>query len=360
MFKGEKNMQSEIVQDILFEKRRHEYAAAKRSLFTSYVSQPKKEKTCTLVSFTKWHLGESHRELFMEKESDLQEGGYYLVLQGLGIAINPGKDFFSSFCKKGYTLQDIDIVIQTYSDPQITNQLLEIQEINQRANQKLIPYGEEPHLIRFFLHSEAFGHFTTRFRPTFRKERDSLFLLETFSQKEETLALGDGLELAFIRLEQDGYAVRISDKKEGHQIGYISHGGYRDALSDFFQPCTLVIAGIGKSSIEDLEKIALEKDSLGFFGIIKLLEGLENLDALLVSEFSKGLGDIRIELLHKIQSTLDNGPKLLPLDDSFVLDLETNAVRLENGSFSLLRDVRSIRPYGSFSKILYVSNEDLL
>ncbi len=365
MFKGEKNMQTELDHDILFEKRLKEHAKAKRELFASYISQQKGVKDYALTSFTKWQAFKKdkhydiYQQLFMENEHDLQEGGYFLELNGQGIVINPGKDFLSSFCQKGYSLQDIDAIIVTYSDQVITNQVIEIQEVSQKSNQKLIEHGEDAHIICYFLHRDTFGPVVSSFRPSFKKERESLFLLETFSEKEESISLSTDIELAFLSLETGSLAIRLSIPKRARHIGFISHGGYTRELSDFFKPCTLLVAGIGSTSIEDFEQVCLEKNSLGFFGIITLIETLPNIQLLLVSEFSRAFGDIRIELLQKMQRLLEN-VNLLPLDEGFSLDLDQEAAQVANGSFCLLKDVRAVRPFGSFSKLLYVASEDLI
>ena len=91
-------------------------------------------------------------------------------------------------------------------------------------------------------------------------------------------------------------------------LGFLAGGGYREELNDFFAPCTTLLAGIGECSPEDLEQVAFEPLHLGYYGLLKLLEHTPSLQACLVSEFSRSMGDIRLELLQKLRAQRANGP----------------------------------------------------
>jgi len=356
-------MLSEQLFDILFDKRLKEHAQATREQLMRFIQQPKRIKTDQIVSFTKWHNSSlspysSMRSLFLEEQEDLQDGGYYICLQGKGIVVNPGTDFFKTFCEKGYSLQDIDIVIATCDCPSIQNALFELQTLNARGNQKLVSYSEAPHLIRFFLHPKQYGRLVGQFRPTFREERSSLISLETFSHKEEVYQLVQELELAYMTTESGALALRLD--AEERSIGFITRGGYLPAMEQFFMPCQVLIGGIGTNSIEDFEKVAFMKASLGFYGLWQLIERAENLELVLVSEFSRAMGDLRIELLRKLQKGLEKAPLILPMDSTFAVDLQEQTAVCENGTHCLLGQLRVIRSDGSFGKLQYVANEDLL
>ena len=353
--------------DILFDKRRSEYLTKTRSLFSAYMHKQKKLKTNDFLSLCSWPKPspqkdgyfsfEDHEALFCAKNRAIQEGGYFLSLNGQGICINPNKDFFRKLCEKGYTLKDIDIIIATTADATTKEAIMQLHALNREFSRTLISYGQEPHIIRFFLHPELMSPLASLFRPIFRQELSSVISLETFARQAEVRALDDTLTLSYTKTEAEGLACRIDSTD--HSFGFVSQGGYHDALGTFFAPCSVIAAGIGSLSAEDLEKVSLQVDSLGYFGISKLIEACPNLKLLLVSEFCRSMGDVRLETVQKLTSEYPEGPKILALDENFSLDLDAFAVNTYGNTYCSYDECRVIRLQGAFGPLSFLPQEDV-
>lgn len=365
-------MQTDTTFDILFDKRRQEHLTEIRQLFSSYMQKPKRSKTNLFISFSAWPALSRHKEgtfsfeehqaLFDAKNSNLQEGGYFLSLNQKGICVNPGKTFFAQFCQKGYSLQDIDIVIATQSSHAIQEAITSLHSLNRECSRKLLSYAEPPHIIRFFLHPELYAAVSSQFRPVFREELNSVLSLETFTKSEEVRVLDDLLTLSYTKTEGATLAVRLDlDGSNNSSFGYIAQGGYHESLRSFFSPCSILAAGIGECTAEDLEKVSLQKDALGYYGLLQLIESSTNLKLVLVSEFSRSMGDCRLELIQKLKADIGNEVKVLPLDKNFSLDLDTLVIQTHAAkTFCSFDDVRALRPNGAFGELIYLDRSDVL
>ncbi len=340
-------MQLEQELEMQFEMRHKEHLQRTRTLFSSYIERVKRTKSNLFISFTKWQESNEIDLLFNAKKHDLESGGYLLFLKGQGIAINPGQSFMKDITQSGYSLHDIDIVIATESYSSVE----ELFHLNRESNLQLASYAAPPHIIRFLLHPELMQSLIGHFRPKSRQEKESIVSLETFSDGEEELELVSGLTLAYMQTAGNGLAIRLEG--DGTSLGYISHGGYLDAHSAFFSSCSLLIAGVGNTCPEDLEELTLQKDSLGYHGLKKLVEGAQELKVALLSEFSRSMGDIRIELTQKVQK--DASCHVLPLHSGFSMHLDALAIQ-STGRLATADDVRVVRVNGA---LMYVAEEDI-
>lgn len=357
-------MQLEALFDVLIDKRRQEYLAEIRQLFSSYMMRPKSETTNLFLSFTKWPKRqnakegifslEDHKALFDSKNSDLQDGGIFLSLNQKGIVINPGSSFFEEFCNKGYSLQDIDVVFALTPTPEIEQAIRQLQSLNRECSRTMISYGQAPHVIRFLLHPELFGALSSTFRPISREELGSVQSLETFTNTEEVRPISETLSVAYTPTASGSIAIRLTSS-EG-SIGYIASGGYHEALASFFEPCAILVAGIGACLSQDLEELSFQHDALGFYGLKQIVANSPNLKLVLVTEFARSMGDVRLELTQKC----GYGAKFLPLDVDFRLDIDTLVVETASTGYTDYKDVKVVRPEGSFGKLLYVDTGDVL
>ncbi len=346
-------MQTEIELDVLFEKRHQEHLEKTRNLFTSYMQRVKRTKSNLLTSYTGWKEVDEHALLFRAKECEQEEGGYLLFLNGKGIAINPGRDFFTKICKDGYSLQDIDIVLATYASASLQEAIPELFHLNREVNRTLVSYGQDAHPIRFFLHPDLLG----LLKPTSRQEREGIASLETFSAGEETYALTDDLSLAYMALEGKGVAIRIEAPNQALSLGYISHGGFVAGLQDFVSNCTLLIGAVGATPAEDLEQVTFQKDTLGFMGLVAIANAAKAVDLMLVSEFSQAFGDIRIELIEKLRKV--TGARILPMQHGFTMHLDGLAIETSAKGLTSYDDVQIVRPFGPCSPLLYLAPCDI-
>lgn len=363
-------MQTETSYDTLFENRRAEYLKETRELFSAFMQQPDRVETDLFLSFTQWEGGQQkdksrfsladHKLLFGPKQIDEEKGGYYLRIDGKGIAINPGKSFFESLFQQGFTLFDIDLVIAHHPTAEMGAILKEIHTLNRELNRTLLSYEQEPHVMRFLLHPELYSALGRELRPEFREERHSLHSLETFAQNdgEESYEIAKDLHLFYTKAQNDALALRLQTKN--HALGLLSGTGWHERLKPFFASCRFMLCGIGKTPAEDLEKVSLQTDALGLFGLAQLLESLPELDLVLLSEFSRQDGDIRLELVKKIRQMAPKGPTVLPVAFGFRLHLDDGRMAISSKELIHYQEVKAVRAEGAFGPLLYVSNENIV
>lgn len=363
-------MHTQTSYDLLFDKRREEHLKKTRALFTCYMEQSAQEKTDQLISFTGWPEESSekstlfsladHKLLFGPHLVDEQKGGYYLCLEQNGICINPGKDFFSALTASGKTLFDIDVVICSRKDRDLEEALKEIHTLNRELNRTLLSYEQEPHVIRYLLHPTLYSALSAELRPEFREERHSIITLETFGggATEETYQIADSLSFAYTKTANANLGIRFSSPKDS--IGFLLGANWQESLQPFFASCSLMVLGIGKTSAEDLEKVALHTDSLGYFGCFQCIQAQPRAELVLVSEFSRQNGDIRLELVKKLAFDVKTQAKLLPIDAGFCLDLNTKEIEVSSQKTTPYQEVHALRPQGSFAKLIFIGVEDFI
>jgi len=363
-------MQTQTFNDTLFESRRQEHLAEIRQLFSGYMQRPDEVKEDLFLSFSEWEGAKTqkkpgfslaeHKLLFGPSEIDEQKGGYFLRLEETGIVFNPGNDFFERLFQQGFTLFDIDLVIAS-SNGAATKQVLSvIHALNRELNRTLLSYEQEPHVIRFLLHPELYSEISAELRPEYRQERHSVIALETYAgtSDEESYAIDKDLTLYYTNTQEEAIALRLETKKAS--IGLLTGAGWQEKLKRFFASCTIMLSGIGKTPAEDLEMVTLQTGNLGYFGLCQMLHALPGLELVLLSEFSRQDGDIRLELIKKLTQEQESQAKILPLDSGFCLSLDRLTVATANNKSAHYQEVSVVRAEGAFAKLLYVAKDDLI
>ena len=121
-----------------------------------------------------------------------------------------------------------------------------------------------------------------------------------------------------------------------------------------------MIGGIGSTPATDLEKLELQRESLGYYGLYELIKNAPSLQLALVSEFSRSMGDCRLELIQKLTQDVNSRAKILPLDSNFCLHLDALVIATENQKVTTLDDIRVVRPNGSFGQLYFLDKADVL
>ena len=109
--------------DLLLESKRQNAITQKNRLFSTYMQSLSNRKAHSLLlSCTGWKEPVDEGAIFSSEAlvrllgaeyNPIQEGGYFIRLESIGICINPGSHFFDTFCKHGFHLWEIDYVIVT-------------------------------------------------------------------------------------------------------------------------------------------------------------------------------------------------------------------------------------------------------
>lgn len=280
---------------------------------------------------------EREEEAWCIEDTKCSEGGYFLRWNGLGIAINPGRYFLRLFHEQGLYLRDIDCVIVTSGQPENYADVRAIHEFNSRLNRS----QHELHVIRYYLHRQAYQELATDLKPNFKQEAGSVHSLELYidSPESESIALHDAVDLHYFQTstkESSNCAIGIrlelrpnpddSSQTRSVHIGYASGTPWSPVLASYLNGCDLLIVGIENSSPDDYQKQSYNKDSLGYYGASSL--ALEAVPRLLVcSEFGGHEGDIRLELIQKMRREVSSETVILPGDAGLHIDLQTLTVR---------------------------------
>lgn len=363
-------MQTESMFDLQLDKRRQEYLAKSRELFSTYMQRPKRLKENLFLSCTGWQEPpaqkaeifslQEHQMLFGGNQQDKQEGGYFFSLAEKGICLNPSRNFFEYFCQQGFALQDIDVVIITCPSDGCKEALQLLHNMNRECNQTLLSYQQEPHVIRFLIHPELYAALSPALRPLFRQELNSVISLETFNKKAESLALSNNLALFYAKITNQTLALRFEEQNQNLSIGYLSGSSWNSDCDNFFESCTIMLVGVGETSPEDLEGASMLQGSLGYSGLSQMLYALPHVKLALASEFSRLMGDIRLELIKKLEKEITPAARLIALDRGFHLQLDTLVIETQSNAFAAFDDVRVIRPNGSFSQLMFLACDDVL
>lgn len=360
--------------DLLFEKRKQELLSLTRSRLLESLNKPKKRLTPELISLSGWQACEmnldapftlsSFEALFSSAKTDLQKGGFFISTQAGGILLNPSLGSLEQLFQHGLTLHDIDFVILSDYAGEEEREVLKLYELNRLFNQTLTRYEEPPHVIRYLLHPEAYARLVGELRPEYREERQSVRALEPFfgPENEEVIALDETSQLIYTK-PQNGkaLALRLELQQPKLSFGLLWGNGWDESLAPFFSECEIILAGVGRVSPADLEKLSLQQESLGYFGLSELAKRTEALKLLLVSGFSKSEGDIRLELIKKLKAELAlESNSCFIIDHGFSLQLDPLSIKTRSGKFEPYDEVSQVRLDGTFGKMAYVSREHLL
>jgi hypothetical protein len=375
---------------LVFDKRKEDYLQRKQALFAEYMQRNAKQRDLNLffcLNSSAETLQTNRDEAAPFSLEDLKNlltnpfntyynGGYLLRWNQKSIVINPTRGFMQRFCELGHHLWDIDAVIVTSPEKSSSHDLELIHSLNKELNNTLVAYEQEPHVIRYLLHPVVHAQCAANLRPHFREEKGSVICLETFQDgyAEEVYALDPSIKLWYSKRDSS-LMMRLEFYKEPDQeespslsFGYLADSQWDDTCASFFKGCEVLLLGFGKTSPEDIENVKTETNSIGYWGLLRAAKKLQKLQVLLVGEFCPCQGDIRIAVIKKLKKQIsgrDRQPALLPLEQGFILDLDTLKIntgtkRLPPYQFCACDEVHVVQSEESFGQLLYLSKELVL
>lgn len=252
-------------------------------------------------------------------------GGFYINLNGIGIALDPGIGFLNQFHNCGGSILDIDVVVVSHNHFDHVADLSGILSLNYDYNlyvdreKKLFPY-------------------------TKLQEHKLLILCDNITYKKYVSEATDKIEFKKISEISDGYncnrkhvdqVITIRKLQVKHDetidtyalkfetqsicIGYTSDAEYSEELNEFIKKCEIAILNISEPSSLDL-KGNLKGNHLGYTGIKSLILSATNRYNL-ISEFCCLRGDNRIELTKRLKDETKS-KTVYPVSSGVVFDLE--------------------------------------
>lgn len=368
------------------DRKRRLFSRMKTALFSSYLEKKRtEEKISRLLVLNGWGdlsnalivrdpnsqlATSSIGYLMTAKDMPLRTGGYFLQVDGKGIAINPGKDFIERFHRAGYHIWDIDHVIVTDKDPKAFSDIETLWRLNKEVNSLLFEWKLEPHVIRYWLHPTAFDTLSFLLRPIFRQEKGCVNRLETFQDNTslEMTELSHQMNLWFMRSMSDPSSSLLIRIESAHStplsIGFLFHTLYNENIASFFHSATHLVIGAGNILFEEVAKMEPNPNSLGYFGALELIRQLPKETVIVISEMGMLEGDTRLEILKQLELDLEKKSKtsyaILPAEEGLTLHLhERTIVAPGLEEITPIQGLRVVRSSGLFSRLTYIDEASI-
>jgi hypothetical protein len=300
-------------------------------------------------------------------------GGYFLKWQGKGIAINPGHHFLASLHKQGLHVRDIDYVIVTKSDHDAFADVKSLYHLNALVNNN----QNDVHVIHYYLGLSAYQQLANYLKPKFKQERHSVHCLELFvgSSEAEMITLTDGISLHYFagssqQLETCGFRLDLtgpghlsSDHSHPIKLGYLSDTAWTPIFSEHLAGCDLLILGVNTTNSEDLNRLRYNEDCLGYYGCLSLIEEIAP-RLTLCCEYSGTEGDIRLEIVKKMRTDVQNNGRSMPIlpgDNGLEIDLTTLQIRNDVAQTSVdPSQIHVMRTTNNFGSLHFVPRQTIL
>src|SRR5690606_25144065 len=97
-----------------------------------------------------------------------------------------------------------------------------------------------------------------------------------------------------------GIRLELTNEEQKLHIGYLSGLAWSPLISHHLSYCDIILAAFGNTCVKDYSMVAYNEDSLGYFGILTLLQQ-QAPKLLLLTEFGGREGDIRLEVAKKMR-----------------------------------------------------------
>ena len=360
----------------------------RRDLITDYTKAAHakaKKGDNALHVLTGWNDRDGNTENIGEKLLSAScrkaEGGFYVRWNGKGVAINPGPNFLRNLHGAGLHISDIDCVVVTRANSDAHADIESIYQLNYQLN--LTAPSEDLHIIHYYLNQRAHRDLTSKLKPNFKQERNTVHSLELYvdSPDVEKVELTSHLTLHYFpttshEAESPSQAKQSSEPSSSclgirleckpadstscsATLGLVSGTPWSPMLAHNLGRCDVLIAGFQHTSSKDYRKVKYNDDSLGYFGCYSLMEEVAP-RVMLCCEFEGREGDVRLESTRKMRQEYaysnQNATSILPGDNSLYLDLKTMQVKCSvSKQLTDPAKVRVVKNAEAFGRLQYLS-----
>lgn len=305
------------------------YICEKKTNFYHYIcaaNYSKKQKNDCLIMLKGWS---SSTPLINSIGFRNQKfgGGFFVRVNGIGIAVDPGCNFIENMHEQGLFINDIDCVIITHSHIDHCNDMEALATMNYEYN-KLIKSNTfekfkrlNTHIINWYVDATTYKRMVgEENKDNFPQDENKINEVKLNNISNTHTIINKNLKELVI--EHNDYIIKLLyfptlhhcqnsfgfklttslDLKKEFSLGYTSDTAYFDKLREHFKNCDVLIANISELSLNDLESKTVIKDNhLRLQGCVKLLENsLEPPKFFVVSEFWGGKDDIRLYIAKKL------------------------------------------------------------
>lgn len=352
-------------------RQRRTFSSMRTSNLSTYLERQKQKcVTPALVTLHGWGDVLSNKEhssillpyhlLHNNHDTITRSGGYWLRLGGLGIAINPGKDFLERFHTAGFHIWDIDHVIVTDGNESTSLDVDRIWTFNKKINTLLKEWNLTPHVISYWLHPRSFERYAPLMRPSCREEMACIQRLDTFPDISpfETVDISPKVSLDFCTTHHQ-IMLRIRSNEEQVSCGCLFQAPFEAFQKEFLSECSVLLLGMGTTSFEEISSLEPNNTALGYAGVFNITKAASARLAI-ISEQGFSDGDIRIEALKQLRKEVP-ALTILPAEIGATYYLDTLSMigpGLETAT--PVDAVRSMRSHGPFSRLTFLDEGSIL
>ena len=294
-------------------------------------------------------------------------GGFYININGFGIAVDPGYGFVENMHKNKISIYDINAVIITHSHIDHTNDMRIIDDLNYQFHKnRSIP------AINWYIdgtsHDTLFNGFDSQ---------NNISTIITAEKFNKDMKIHDDVVLhpfhtVHIKdyqhstkeqsiFQQDTFGFVLAFNIDGNvlKIGYTSDTAYYDGLEQHMENCDIIIANISGIYLDDYLLIKQKDNHLGYMGCYNLLSRLTTPPKItIISEFWNGTTDMRFDVCQVLYNDLKRKTKIFPGEIGMHLDLSQLCIKCSQcGKYAPLEDVSIIRPNEDFDTVMYVCKD---
>jgi len=282
--------------------------------------------------------------------------GIFCRLNGYGVVINPGRHFLDRFHEAGFLVTDIHAVIVTQKFPHCSEDLLPLYTLNDQLSE----YTPKRHVIHYYLHPVIHREFSPFLKSRHREEKHALQSLDMYDDSTRTEKVPLEAEVALGYFASSPFdSLGITLEAPGIKLGYLAGCTWSPMLALHCKGCDVLCIGVGYASKEDLMQSKTPHDCLGLTGTRSLLESVEP-KLLLCTEFSKHIGDHRLEFVHDLRQS-NPLSTIFPADLGFHYDLRKGRIRCSiSDKLVDMQSVKVTRTQGFFSRLHYHDHHAVL
>lgn len=294
-------------------------------------------------------------------------GGFYININGFGIAVDPGYGFVENMHKNKIGIHDINAVIITHFHLDHTSDMRIIDDLNYQFNKgKTIPsinwYLDETSYDILYKGYDKENNIPTVITPErFNTETtvsDDITLYPFHTIHVQDYEKSTKTEIVY-KNDTYGFVLTCTVNNKDFRIGYTSDTRYFNGLENHLENCDIIIANISGIYPEDYLFIKEKANHLGYMGCFKLLQNINNRPKIaILSEFWNGTTDIRFDTCRVLADELEDKVRILPGEIGMNLDFTRTYIKCSQcGKYDSINNIRTIRPHEDFDKIMYICSD---
>lgn len=249
-------------------------------------------------------------------------GGFYLRLNGMGIAIDPGYHFVYNLQHYGYSILDVDAVVITHEHIDHNNdmRLLDdlISNVKHIGDKKLIWILDSVSYQMAKIFQENRTGFDDNYNVLYKvnPETDD-DITESRDDSLKKLLSQCGVKIDFFStthiqniedrcFKKHTFGCNFTSIKDGIKIAYTSDTSYTSDLVNAIGECDVLIANISGIYEDDFMLVKAKERHMGYYGCYHLLEDEYKKYGkfprlVLLSEFWNGKHDIRYDVVEQLK-----------------------------------------------------------